>query len=386
MLDAGASEGPVDLHRATRYLAFRGRHQIGVTDPTGGAGLQAAFVLTARDRDQLRETFAAISDEAERLMTGTPYPEKDPSLPPVHTGTVGNPAPPAHLSVVVSVGASLFDDRYGLADRRPRELERMGFLANDRLDPARTHGDLLLTISSTHEDLNIFALRQIMRRTRSTLALHWMLSGYNRRTEAEEGEAGVRNLMGFVDGTANLRTDDPAAMDRYVWVAEDDDEPAWAAGGTYQVVRTTRMFVEFWDRVRLLEQEALIGRSKATGAPLDGTAETDEPDFAADPDGAITPLDSHIRLANPRLPGTEDQKILRKGFSYSRGFDGDGQLDQGLNFVSYQRSIERQFTPIIERLAGEPLEEYLEPQGGGFFFVLPGVTEGEGHLGEALLA
>ena len=382
---AAANGTDPGVHVATEYLPFRGAHQVGVTDATAGTGLQAAFTCTAKDRDELRETFRAISEEVETLMTGRPYPDKDPAYPPVHAGTVGNPAPPSHLSVVVSVGASLFDGRYGLADRRPVDLVPMGFLANDRLDPERTHGDLLLTISSTHEDLDLFALRQIMRRTRGTLALHWMLSGFNRRTAARPGEAGVRNLMGFVDGTANLDVRDRAAMDRFVWVGDDDGEPAWAVGGTYQVVRTIRMFVEFWDRARLSEQEALIGRRKSNGAPLDGSKETDEPDFAGDPDGKVTPLDSHIRLANPRDRATADQRILRKGFSYSRGFDGDGQLDQGLNFVSYQRSISRQFTPIVERLKGEPLEEYLEPQGGGFFYVLPGVSTRGGYLGETLL-
>ena len=183
------------------------------------------------------------------------------------------------------MGASLFDDRYGLADRKPRDLEHMPFLANDKLDPARSHGDVLLTISSAHEDVNLFALRQLMRATRGTMALHWMLDGYNRRTEAGPGEAGVRNLMGFVDGTANLRPEDDGVMDRYVWVQAGDGEPAWAAGGSYHVVRVIRMFVEFWDRTRLSEQEALIGRQKANGAPLDGEDETDIPDYAADPDG-----------------------------------------------------------------------------------------------------
>jgi len=191
--------------------------------------------------------------------------------------------------------------------------------------------------------------------------------------------------MGFVDGTANLRPEDDDAMDRFVWVAEDDGEPAWAVGGSYHAVRVIRMLVEFWDRTRLSEQEALIGRKKDNGAPLDGEVETDIPDFAADPDGEITPLDAHIRRANPRTPETDGQLILRRGFSFSRGFDGNGQLDQGLAFVSYQRSMSKQFLPVQERLAGEPLEEYILPVGGGFFFALPGATEGS-HLGEALVS
>ena len=136
------------------------------------------------------------------------------------------------------------------------------------------------------------------------------------------------------------------------------------------------MLVEFWDRTRLGEQEALIGRQKATGAPLDGEVETDIPDYAADPDGEITPLDAHIRLANPRTAEHRGRPHpARAGFSFSRGFDGNGQLDQGLAFVSFQRRMS-QFLNTQERLAGEPLEEYIRPEGGGFFFALPGVTDG----------
>jgi len=201
--------------------------------------------------------FRTLSLEARRLMQGEPYEERDPAYPPLYTGAVGNPPPPADLSVIVSVGASLFDDRYELAERRPRELVEMPFLANDKLDPAWSHGDLLITVSSYHEDLNLFALRQLMRATRGTLALKWMLDGYNRRTEATAGGAGVRSLMGFVDGTANLAAES-AVLERNVWVGPDDGEPIWAVGGSYHVVRVIRMFVEFWDRTRLSEQERLM--------------------------------------------------------------------------------------------------------------------------------
>lgn len=367
------------------YLPFRGPHQTGVTHPANEQGLLAAFAVTADDRDELRETLRALSTESERLMSGEPYEDRDPAYPPLHTGTVGNPPPPADLSVVVSVGASLFDDRYGLGDRKPLGLDTMPFLANDRLDPERSHGDLLLTITSAHEDVNLFALRQLTRATRGTMALHWMLGGYNRRTRAARGEAGTRNLMGFVDGTANLDPSDDRVMDRYVWVQPDDGEPPWAAGGTYHVVRVIRMFVEFWDRTRLSEQEAIIGRRKESGAPLGGGVEADVPDYAGDPDGALTPLDAHIRLANPRRPDTEGDLILRAGLSFSRGFDGDGQLDQGLAFVSFQRRMS-QFQNTQARLAGEPLEEYIVPEGGGFYFALPGVMDGGRFLGEDLFA
>jgi deferrochelatase/peroxidase EfeB len=368
-----------------RYLRFRGPHQTGITHPANEQGLLAAFTITADNRNELRDTLRALSTESERLMSGEPYEDRDPAYPPLHTGTVGNPAPPADLSVVVSVGASLFDDRYGLADRKPLALEKMPFLANDRLDPERSHGDLLLTVTSAHEDVNLFALRQLARVTRGTMALHWMLDGYNRRTRADSGEAGKRNLMGFIDGTSNLDPSDDAVMDRYVWVQADDDEPAWAAGGTYHVVRVIRMLVEFWDRTRLSEQESIIGRHKESGAPLGGEAETDVPDYSDDVAGEVTPLDAHIRLANPRTPDSEGDLILRSGLSFSRGFDGDGQLDQGLAFVSFQRRLS-QFLNTQARLAGEPLEEYIVPEGGGFYFALPGVMDDGRFLGEDLFA
>jgi deferrochelatase/peroxidase EfeB len=384
----GSSGGGADTatdRPGPAYLPFRGPHQTGITHPGNEQGLMAAFTVTAADRAELRETFSALTGEVERLMSGEPYEDRDGAYPPLYTGAVGNPAPPADLSAVVSVGASLFDERYGLADRRPAALEQMPFLANDRLDPDRSHGDLLLSVTSAHEDINLFALRQLHRAARGTLALHWMLTGYNRRTQARPGEAGNRNLMGFVDGTANLDASDDAVMGRYVWVQDGDDEPAWAVGGTYHVVRVIRMLVEFWDRTRLSEQEALIGRRKDTGAPLDGEVETDIPDFASDPDGEITPLDAHIRLANPRTARTEGDLILRAGLNFSRGFDAAGQLDQGLAFVSFQRRMS-QFLNTQQRLAGEPLEEYIRPEGGGFYFALPGVPEGGGILGEGLLA
>lgn len=384
---APATSGPGTVGRTPQRVAFHGAHQNGITAPVPASGVLAALDLVSTDRAELAETLRAISDEAERLMTGGPAPVTDPQQPPSDNGVLGEEPPPADLAVVVSVGASLFDERFGLADRRPRQLVRMTKLANDRLQQPRCHGDLLLAVEGDSPDIALAALRQILRQVRATAVVRWIVEGHNRASHsAGPGEAPVRNLLGFKDGTANLHASDDELMDRHVWVGPDDDEPAWTAGGSYQVVRAIRMFVELWDRTSLTEQEQVIGRRKGSGAPLDGHDETDAPDYDADPEGTVTPLDSHIRLANPRTPEADESRILRRGLSYSRGVDGAGRLDQGLAFVAYQRSLAQGFLAVQERLAGEPLEEYIQAEGGGFYLALPGARRPGDWLGRTLLA
>ncbi len=373
---------------ASRFVLFHGPHQNGIAaQPTPAVGLLAAFTLVAPNRGGLRDLLRDLSDEIEGLMAGRPPQQRDPSYPPADSGILGAEPAADDLSVVVSVGASMFDERWGLAARRPKELVKMPFVSNDRLDPDRSHGDLLLTIHAEHQDTVTFALRQLMRRTRRGLVLRWVLDGYNRRAHPSHGGTGSgRNLMGFVDGTANIDSSDVTVMDRHVWVGADDGEPEWTTGGSYHVVRVIRMFVEFWDRTALAEQESIIGRHKLSGAPLGMRRETDDPGYPSDPGGARISLDAHIRRANPRTGGATVNPILRRGFSYTRGYDGAGRLDQGLAFVSYQRSIERGFLAVQRRLNGERLEEYILPEGGGYFFALPGAPSRGSFLGEQLLA
>jgi deferrochelatase/peroxidase EfeB len=391
--DEGAAASPGAAGRPAELPGFHSGdaighqigHQIGIAEHALGFGLLAAFTVVDRGVGALRATLQALTGEARRISDGLPVGSRDPKLPPVDTGVLADTG--TRVRVTAAVGASLFDERFGLAPLRPAELVTMGRLANDRLDQQRCHGDLLLTIGSDSPDGCQHGLRQLMRATRSGLVLRWTVDGYSRPDSVPRpGQTTNRNLLGFKDGSANPDPTDDGRMRRLVWIGDDRNdgaEPAWTVGGTYQAVRVTRMLVERWDRAALAEQEAIIGRAKASGAPLGRAAETDEPDYASDPAGERIPLDAHIRLANPRTAADEDRVLLRKGFSYTRGFDGAGTLDQGLAFVSFQRRLDHVLV-AIERLRGEPLEEYVRPEGGGFYFVPPAVPEG-GFLGQQLL-
>ena len=125
-----------------------------------------------------------------------------------------------------------------------------------------------------------------------------------------------------------------------------------------------------------------MGRHKLSGAPLGQTDEHAVPDFSGD---AIPPT-AHIRLANPRTPGSQKNLMLRRGFNYARGLDASGRMDMGLIFVSYQADPDAGFRTVQTRLNGEALEEYIKPFGGGHFFALSGVSDADGHLGQALLS
>ncbi|MBV6305405.1 deferrochelatase/peroxidase EfeB [Candidimonas humi] len=366
---------------------FHGLRQQGITTPRPASGMVAAFDVLASDRAGLERLFRTLTERIAFLTQGGPVPEIDPNYPPPDSGILGPVITPDGLTITVSVGESLFDKRFGLAAHKPRHLTRMTGFPNDALVESLCHGDLLLQFCAHTPDSNIHALRDIVKNTPDLLYLRWKQEGTVPTVPAVAGQrpGSARNLLGFHDGTANPDSRDEHMMDRVVWVGPEDGEPAWATHGSYQAVRLIRMFVERWDRTPLQEQESIFGRRKASGAPMDGKKEFDEPDYSRDPKGKVTPLDSHIRLADDRTPESRRHLILRRPFNYSNGVAKNGQMDMGLLFIVYQANLAEGFIAVQSKLNGEPLEEYIKPVGGGYFFVLPGAEREGDFLGQGLL-
>jgi deferrochelatase/peroxidase EfeB len=363
---------------------FDGVHQAGILTPAAGFASLVALDAIAPGRAELIAALQKLSSRGRELTAGGAFPTIEYDDPPVDSGTLGADIAPDDLTVTIGFGASLFDRRYGLAGRRPKGLVEMTAFPHDDLDPARTGGDVILQLAAGHRDTVAHALRELLRPIRGALAVRWSVDGFQGAQRGPSPHSSRRNHFGFRDGTSNPDVTDPKVMDRLVWAAPG--EPAWAAGGTYQVVRAIRMHVEFWDRVGLKEQEEMIGRDRATGAPLGGTGEYENPRFDLDPKGERIPLEAHIRLANPRKPKTIDQRILRRAWNYSEGFDDDGQLNVGLLFTGFNQDIQRQFVAIQERLNEEPMVDYITPEGGGYFFAPPASRDESDWVGSGLFA
>jgi deferrochelatase/peroxidase EfeB len=363
--------------RAAARVPFYGEHQAGITTPQQDFLSFASFRLVAGDAEALRALLVAWTDAAARLMHGEPLTgPTSGDRPPPDTGEAGG-LPASRLTLTFGFGSGVFDRRYGFRTLRPEQLAPLPRFRGDRLDPARSGGDLCVQACADDPQVAFHAVRNLARIGRRAVRLDWVQRGFVQRTEEENGTP--RNLMGFRDGTANLDPRDVARMRRNVWAGPES--PGWMQGGSYLVARRIRIRIEKWDEEKLAEQERAVGRTKASGAPIGGRLERSPV--------VISRLDpkAHIRLANPRAgAASEDERILRRGYNFADGLDELGRLDAGLFFIAFQRDPRRQFVPIQTRLArADLLGEYLVHTGSAVFACPPGAIEG-GFVGDRLFA
>lgn len=165
--------------------------------------------------------------------------------------------------------------------------------------------------------------------------------------------------------------------------------PPWTRGGSLLVLRRLRQDVDgFRAFVRsaageLAARHPALGSLTAeqlaaklmgrwpSGAPLLLAPDADRPDLARDPGarngfayleagdvaGLLCPRAAHIRRAYPRDAATsglteaniETHRLLRRSIPYA-----DGPDDQGLLFLAYQTSIERQFEFVTRAWLNNP--------------------------------
>lgn len=401
VLASGAAIGGFQVGRGdyedpepTTALAyeFHGEHQAGIVTPSQDRLHFASFDVTTSSRDELIALLKAWTEAAEEMTTGRRVGAGDLrnyDSPPADTGeALGLPA--SGLTLTFGFGPSLFEkdgkDRFGLGSRRPKALEPLPHFPADNLNPARSDGDLCVQACANDPQVAVHAIRNLARIGFGTAAMRWNQLGFGRTSSTSTTQQTPRNLMGFKDGSANLKAEESKQIEKFVWVDPADDANArWLTGGSYLVARRIKIHIEPWDRTSLREQEQLIGRERAHGAPLSGGTEFTELDLTIKGTaGPLIAMDAHVRLAHPSQ--NNGTKLLRRGYNFTDGTDDLGRLDAGLFFIAYVRNPGKHYLPMQNQLSSKDgLMEYLQHTGSGLWAVPPGTKPGE-YVGQGLFS
>jgi deferrochelatase/peroxidase EfeB len=368
-------------------IPFYGRYQAGIATPPQKHLHFAAFDLTIAERDQLQELLHTWSAAAARMCAGLSVDETaaHPQVPPLDTGETAGHLP-ARLTITFGFGPTLFErdgvDRFGLRAHRPAALVDIPPMPGDELNPAQCGGDLCVQACADDPQVAFHAVRNLARLAAGLATMRWSQLGFAPAVGSGTAQRTPRNLLGFKDGTNNIAVAEASTMDAQVWV-DGAEGPGWMTGGTYLVARRIRMAIESWDNTSLDHQEKVFGRHKLSGAPLGGEDEHQPlPLESRTDDGQPRiPDTAHVRLAH----GDGSQRILRRGYSFTDGIDAqNGQLNAGLFFIAFQRDPQRQFVPILQRLAAsDALNEYTTHTGSAIFACPPGAAEGR-SIGQEL--
>jgi deferrochelatase/peroxidase EfeB len=207
----------------------------------------------------------------------------------------------------------------------------------DELDPARSDGDLGIQVCADDELVAAGTLAALVREPR------WVQAG-----SIGEAAPTPRNLLGFKDGTLNLRR--PQELDEHVWTPE---------GGTFLVYRRIRLDVAGWLALPVERQELIMGRRKVNGGPLGGGREYEERVLDALPD------DAHVKLSAPDTNG--GVSMLRRAYDFT-----DAPDDAGLAFICFVRDPASQYVPMQRRLADrDALNAYAVHTASALFAIPP---------------
>jgi deferrochelatase/peroxidase EfeB len=391
----GFAEQDDEANAAAGIVAFTGAHQAGILTPAQDRLHFVAFDVITKDRDRLVSLLKDWTAAAARMTRGQDAGEIGavngiPEAPPDDTGEALG-LPPAGLTITVGFGPSLFrdatgKDRFGLAARRPPALAGLPPFTGDTLDPAISDGDICIQACANDPQVAVHAIRNMARIGMGVVSVRWSQLGFGRTSSTTQDQATPRNLFGFKDGTANLKAEETDRVRDHLWV-QPGDGPEWMTGGSYMVTRKIRMLVETWDRSSLVEQEAIIGRRKGSGAPLGKTKEFDEIDLVSkDAEGEpVVAETAHVRLAHPSV--NKGARLLRRGYNFVDGSDGLGRLNAGLFFIAYQRDPRTGFVPVQRSLSQrDDMNEYIRHVSSGLFACPPGLRDAGDFWGSALFA
>jgi porphyrinogen peroxidase len=252
------------------------------------------------------------------------------------------------LSCVVGIGSALWDRLS--PGRRPVDLHPFVPIEGPVHAAPSTPGDLLFHIRAEREDMTFELERQLLDLIGDAAQVVDETTGF-RYFDA-------RDLLGFVDGTANPTG---AELPDAALIAADADPDF--AGGSYVVVQKYVHDMAGWAALSTEDQEAIMGRTKIDNIEID------------DDDA---PRKSHKTLATIEDPDGGEFAILRDNMPFGR--PGAGEF--GTYFIGYtgrlwviERMLERMFVGVPPGAYDRLLDFSTALTGTTFFVPTPDMLE-----------
>lgn len=234
---------------------------------------------------------------------------------------------------------------------QPKELVSFKNLAANGLAMPSTQADILIWIHSSDSELIPEAVITTYQALNNIVDIQLDIEGLKNKQS--------RDLIGFVDGTANAKDDNrlPIAL-----IPENEV----GGGGSYVLSQRWQHNLPSFNGLSIPQQEKVVGRTKVEDVELEG----DE-----------MPVDSHVSRTDAKVDGV-GMKIFRRSYPYmasqlsiNTSCEADELPNNGLYFFAFACEMQR-FTVQLERMIGltkdgisDKLMNYSEAKMSSYWFM-----------------
>lgn len=258
------------------------------------------------------------------------------------TKAVSFRVPTSNLLCVVGVGHDAWGRLFDAS--LPRDLHPFREFHGDVHSAPATPGDLLIHLRAGTQDVCFELAKHLMTRLGPHVHVEDEVHGFKFFEE--------RDLLGFVDGTAN-----PEGEDACTAALVGDEDPDYR-GGSYVLVQKYLHDMTAWEALSVGEQERVIGRSKLEDIEMSD---------------AQKPANSHVALNDLDPVDGRKREIVRDNMPFGRV----GSAEFGTYFIGYAADPAVTETMLENMVVGDPpgtydrILDFSTAMTGGLFFAPP---------------
>lgn len=250
----------------------------------------------------------------------------------------------SRFACTVGIGSKAWDILLGETNK-PKELHPFKEVRGKKHTAISTPGDIFYHIRADRRDLCFEFERQLTTILGDSVNVEDVTVGFR--------YFDTRDLLGFVDGTAN-----PQGIEakEAIYITPTIDPSPIAFGGSYVLIQKYIHDINSWKTISTEKQESILGRKKIDNVELEDANENDQK--------------SHKTLCTISTSEGEERAILRDNMP----FGSPANKTFGTYFIGYcrelwviEKMLKRMYCGVPDGLHDRTLN-YSTPQSGSVFF------------------